>query len=383
MIIGIDARPVQKVAEYAGIGVSARSLVKALLRLDSGHDYVLFHQHGCAWNDDEYGGQKDVAIRRPQPDRKLSKASDLAEQFLAPVEVLYTRLDLFHSLTLYKQALWYPCPSITTIHDVIPLVYAKEYLKTGLMHRFLYACARRRDHIITISEHARKDIHRRLGIPFDRISVTYLAADERFKPVEDKGKIEQVLDHCGIGQKFLLYVGSYQHMEPRKNLELLIDVYRGLLSEQDFPFLLVLAGKEGPYSEALRAHVAAMGLADKVVFTGYIPDDDLPALLSAAEVFVYPSLYEGFGLPVLEAISCGTPTVASDASSIPEVLGDGGILFDPKDGEALGRALLEAAGNEPLREAMRRRGLDQASRFSWDRTAMETIAIYERMGEGR
>lgn len=380
MIIGIDARPVQKVAEYAGIGVSARSLVKALVRLDSGHDYVLFHQNGCDWDADEYGGQRSVAIRRPQPERKLSKASDLAEQFLAPAEAYYGRLDCFHSLTLYKQAFWYPCPSITTIHDVIPLVYADTYLKTGLMHRFLYACARRRDHIITISEHARKDIHTRLGIPLDRISVTYLAADERFKPVEDKGEIDGVLHRHGIQGKFLLYIGSFQHMEPRKNLDLLLDVYGGLLAEGNFPCLLVLAGKEGPYSETLRARVAALGLADKVVFTGYVADDDLPALLSAAEVFVYPSLYEGFGLPVLEAISCGTPTVASDTSSIPEVLGDGGILFDPEDGPALGRALLEAVGNGPLREALRRRGLDQAGRFSWERTAMDTIAIYERVG---
>jgi glycosyltransferase involved in cell wall biosynthesis len=174
--------------------------------------------------------------------------------------------------------------------------------------------------------------------------------------------------------QIILYVGT---LEPRKGLDVLVDTYAALASE--LPHDLVIAGKRGWYTQRLFGQVAQLGLARRVHFTDYIPDDDVPGLLNLADVFVFPSRYEGFGLPPLEAMACGTPVISSSAASLPEAVGDAGLLVSPDDPVALAAALRRVLGDVDLRSRLRAAGLLQAQRFTWEETAQQTLAVYQEL----
>jgi glycosyltransferase involved in cell wall biosynthesis len=204
--------------------------------------------------------------------------------------------------------------------------------------------------------------------------VVYPGYDQTiFQPVRDEGVIEAVKARYGIAGDYALFVGTLQ---PRKNLIRLIEAF----SNFRFPisdFRLVIAGKKGWLYQEIFRWVEELGLEKKVVFTGYVPEGDLPVLLSGARLFVFPSLYEGFGLPVLEAMACGTPVVCSNASSLPEVAGDAAVLVDPQDVEGLAAAMERVLGDEELRAELIVRGFEQARKFSWERCARETLDVLE------
>ena len=383
MIIGIDVRPLKDIYMYGGIGVSSHNLIKHLLEVDDDNKYIFFQLKNGRWGRGGITGDfREATIWRPSKERQFSKWSDMVDQVLSPFEVWREGAQLFHSLTLYKQAFWYPCKSITTIHDVIPLVYPKSYLKTGLTHKLLYHCAKNRDHIITISEYSKKDIHRYLNIPLEKISVTYVAAEERFRPIRNKREHAKIKRKFGISKDFLLYVGGFIHYDPRKNISLLLNVFKQIIQEAPDALQLVLAGKKGEYSKIVERDVRDLGLEGKVIFTDFVEDEELPLLLSAAKAFVFPSLYEGFGLPILEAMSCGLPTIAFNSSSIPEVIGDGGLLVNPNDPKDLLGAIQSLLANEELCKGLVQKGLAQAKKFSWEKTARETLEIYKRVHAG-
>jgi len=379
--IGIDARALQDSYKYGGIGVCSHSLVNSLIAEGREHEYTLFFTKGARWGRRRPQGSYRIrAIRRPFPGSTFSRAADRADQVLCPAEVMGSGVEIFHALMLYKQAWWYPCTSVVTIHDAIPLVYPEQYLKTGWAHRWLYKCAQKRDHIITISEYSKRDIHQLLGVPLERISVTYIAADEAFRPVTDPARLEAVSRRYGISRPYILYVGGFVYCDPRKNLDALFEAFKEVAGEGDFD--LVLAGKKGEYAAALKKRIDRLGIEDRVVFTGFVEDEDLPALLSGALVFIFPSRYEGFGLPVLEAMACGAPTIAFRATSVPEVVGtDGALLVPPEDPRALVQALGELIERPDLREELSQKGIARAHSFSWERTARETLAIYRAVAE--
>ena len=381
MKIGIDARALQASYKFGGIGVSSHALVRSLIAESRDHEYTLFFTRGAEWGRmPPRGSYRLRMIRRPFPGSTFSRAADLADLVLGPAEVMGSGVDILHTLMLYKQAWWYPCPSVVTIHDMIPLVYPEQYMKRGWAHRWLYKCAQKRDHVITISEYSKNDIHRLLGIPLERISVTYIAADELFRPVADPAQVEAVSRRYGISRSYFLYVGGFVYSDPRKNLDALFEAFREVAGDGDFD--LVLAGKKGEFAAALRRRIDRLGLSDRVIFTGFVEDEDLPALLSGALAFIFPSRYEGFGLPVLEAMACGAPTVAFRATSVPEVAGeDGALLVPPDDPRAIVQALREMIERPDLRAELSQRGMARARSFSWDRTARETLAIYRAVAE--
>ncbi len=298
------------------------------------------------------------------------------DQLLLPWDVWRARSDLHHALSIHYCCWWLPCPDILTIHDVIPLIFPDHYMKTGFNHKMLYMFARRVDHILTPSEHAKKDVHRLLDIPLDRITVTYEAADEYYRPIEDPALLERVQRRYQVSAPYILYVGGFTKEDPRKNVRPLIDVYKELRLAGFHDHQLVLAGKHGDGSRVLMEEIDRHGLKEGVVFTDYVDPDDLPLLYSGARCFVFPSSYEGFGLPPLEAISCGTPTIAYNNSSIPEVLGDAGILVDGEDPQQLFEAIRELLVQDRLVEELRHKGLHQANRFSWEKTARQTHEVY-------
>ncbi len=246
--------------------------------------------------------------------------------------------------------------------------YHTRWLRT-LVNLGLRRAVREADALIAISQHTARDLIRHSGVSADRVHVIPLAAHERFSPVQDEG----VLTRYGIDAPYVLYLGT---LEPRKNLPALLQAFAGIECGET---KLVLAGMQGWMNSGMYATLERLGLTSRVIFPGFVPDEDLPALLSAACMFVYPSLYEGFGLPVLEAMSCGAPVITSNVSSLPEVAGDAALLVSPNDVDGLRRAIQRLLAEPGLREELRGRGFAQAARFSWQRTAEETAEVYRKV----
>ena len=265
---------------------------------------------------------------------------------------------------------------MVTIHDLGYLHFPRAHrlldrLYLDLSTRFN---ARAAAHIIADSQATKRDLVERYGVEPSKISVIYPGYDEEaFQPVREREAIEAVKARYGIAGDYILFVGTIQ---PRKNLVRLMEAF-SLLKRQAADLQLVIAGKKGWLYEAIFRRVEELGLEGQVVFTGYVAEEGLPALFSGARLFVFPSLYEGFGLPVLEAMACGTPVVCSNASSLPEVAGDAALLFDPLDVEGMAAAMGRVLGDERLRAELIERGLQRARGFSWEKCARETLAVLE------
>jgi glycosyltransferase involved in cell wall biosynthesis len=273
-------------------------------------------------------------------------------------------------------------PSVVTIYDLAPLLFPQwlpAEIRASLRPtlRFARRCAA----VIAISENTRRDIHRQLRVPLERIHCVPLAADEAFRVIEDKAGARDRLAPLGpAGRPFLLYVGT---LEPRKNIPGLIRAYARLRGQAPAPApMLVLAGRKGWGYEPIFREIERLGLANDVRHLDGADDATLAALMNAALALVYPSFYEGFGLPPLEAMACGCPVITSNNSSLPEVAGDAGIQVDPRDEPALAQAMLAVVARPELRASLRERGLARARLFSWDRVARETLEVYARVAQG-
>jgi glycosyltransferase involved in cell wall biosynthesis len=267
-------------------------------------------------------------------------------------------------------------PTVLTVHDLI-FRYMPEHhkpLNRWYLNLTMPLYCRRADHIIAVSEATRHDIINAYHIPPEKISVIYEAADPRFEP-QLRTVVEAMRARYHLPEQYLLYVGT---IEPRKNLTRLLKVWESLYQAHEVP-PLVIVGQQGwltgDFFEALENSPAREG----VLLTGYIEDSDLPALYSGATAMVFPSLYEGFGLPPLEAMACGTPVLCSNVSSLPEVVEDVALTFDPTDDEAMAQALRRIVRDKALHDTLKEQGLCQAARFSWGRAAQETKRVYEQV----
>lgn len=299
--------------------------------------------------------------------------------FLLPYRASTIAADLIHT-PAFRLPFRSKTPIVTTILDVILFVYPhlfrlRERLTIGLYLRASSHCV---EHVITISKQSRQDIQRYLGIDSARITVTYPAAASYFRPVSERDTTP-VLARYGIMSPYILSVGT---LEPRKNLVRVLEAFATLHQRHAIPHQLVLVGRRGWLEDPIFATVRKLGIEKHVHFTGYVAEADLPALYSGASVFVYPSLYEGFGIPPLEAMACGCPVVTSNCSALPEVVGDAAFQVDPKDvvqiADAIERVLTDAA----LAQQMCRKGLSRAEQFSWRRCAEETVAAYRHVVSG-
>lgn len=273
---------------------------------------------------------------------------------------------------------WCPAPVVLTVHDLSFTTFPETFSLRDrlLLSRGVSFSVRRAARVIAVSEFTRRDLVRRYGIPEERVRVTHAAADPAFRRVADPERLAALRQRYGIPGPYLLSVGNLQ---PRKNLAALLEAYRQLRGEARLPHSLVVVGQAGSDAPALHAAVTRLGLAHTVIFTGYVPGDDLPGLYSGADLFVHPGLYEGFGLPPLEAMACETPVVAADAGALPEVLGDAAYLVDPRDPAALAAAIRLVLTDSTLAARLVERGRARVRRFSWERTARETAAIYREV----
>ncbi len=377
--ISLDVRPLQVSTRYQGIGVYCHNLVTALAALEGEEEYLLVQRADAPLEGLPSGPRvKAFPVRRAY-DHDARFLSFL-DQALLPLDLLRARTRLHHAFSIHYLCARLPCASVVTIHDMIPFVFPRQYMRSGIKHRLLFRFARRADHVLVPSEHTRRDVHRYLGIPLERITVTPEAADERFRPCGDPGRLEEVRRKYRIPGPYLLYVGGFTQVDPRKNVDRLIEVYGELRREGPAELHLVLAGKKGAYSRRLLQEMGREEPPEGVHFTDYVDPEDLPALYAGAACFVFPSSYEGFGLPLLEALACGTPSIAYRHASIPEVAGDAALLLDEEAGPS---ALLEAIRglltNREMAGRLREAGPRQARRFSWEETARRTLAVYRRV----
>jgi glycosyltransferase involved in cell wall biosynthesis len=293
-----------------------------------------------------------------------------------PFELRRRPVDLLH--VQFTAPPFAPCPVVSTIHDLAFEHLPETFNRRSWMQLRLTVrrTARTAAHIITPSEFSRRDLIETYNIAPERISVTLEAAAPHFRPAP----VETVADvkrRYGINGDYVLAVGSIQ---PRKNLVRLVRAYSDLRrsrSQAKLPQLVLVGKRAWLYGETLRA-VEQSGVRSDVIFTGYVPERDLPALYTGALCFVYPSYFEGFGLPPLEAMSCGTPVVAGDRTSLPEVVGDAGMLVNPFDTDAIGAAIARLIDDAALRTRLQQRGLERAALFDWTDTARRTLQVYEQ-----
>jgi glycosyltransferase involved in cell wall biosynthesis len=239
---------------------------------------------------------------------------------------------------------------------------------------------RRADYLLADSESTRCDLIELLGVPPERAQVIYGGVDPAFAPVTDIAALQAIQEKYAHGRPFILAVGT---LEPRKNYPTLIRAFAQAREQAHLPHVLVIVGKKGWMYEPIFAAVAELGLQDVVLFPGFVPDGELPALYSAAGLLATPSFYEGFGLPPLEAMACGTPVVVADVSSLPEVVGDAGLRIDPQDTGALANAILRLIQDSTLRRSLREAGIAQARKFTWDQAARELLTVYNRFAPRR
>ena len=368
--IGIDYT--SAVAQAAGIGRYVRELIGALLRLDQTHTYRLFAASPdpipAAW-------LPPAPLRRlPLHDKWLMRLWHRA-QLPLPVEWITGPIDLFHSPDFTLPYTHPRTRTLLTVHDlsfVRDPESADDHLRTFL-NRVVPDSVARADHILADSAATRDDLIELWDTPAGKITVLYCGVEARFRPVSDAEELGRVRQRYGIGQQ--PFVLSLSTLQPRKNYVRLIRAFARLAPRHP-DLLLVLGGGKGWKYDEILAEPARLQIADRVRIPGFVTDEDLPALYSAAEVFAYPSLYEGFGIPLLEAMACGTPVLSSNRSSLPEVTGTAGIQVDPFDVEAMAAELERLLTDSQLRQELIESGLARAGRFTWEKAAAELIDVY-------
>ena len=319
-----------------------------------------------------------VQIKNLIVSRKLLQKVQAATG-LPRLEHLIGRFDVFHA-TAHDELPLTRAPLIMTIHDLSylhPGYHTPEF--TSYLDHYFRDAATRADHIVADSHATRRDVIERLGVPENKVTTVHIAGHGRARVITGPDALRGVCARHGLDCAFLLYVGT---LEPRKNVANLIRAYDAFRAGRANAPLLALAGGKGWMYEQIFAAAEASPFRDDIRFLGYVDDADLAPLMNAALGFVYPSLFEGFGLPVLEAMQCGAPVITSNVSSLPEVAGDAALLVDPHSVDALAHAMGRLADDETLRRDLSRKGLEQAATFSWERCANETLAVY-RMAAGQ
>ena len=356
MKIGIDVQTT--LGQKSGFGFYVKNLVEHLKKVDTENEYVLIAPEMI---------EKDFST----PQRFVW------DQFSFPKMAAKAKVDVLHQ-PCFSAPLFYSGKIILTIHDLISHYFPQNMPSGSRLYfsKWMPLTYGRAKKIIAISENTKRDIMSLLKIPEEKIVVIHSAVGEEFRQIDDKAKIAEIKKKYATGEHFILDVGT---LEPRKNLPFLVRAYNIALKEGKISHNLVLTGKKGWYYESLFDLIKELHLEDRVILPGYVPDEDLPYLYNAADLFCFPSLYEGFGFPPLEALSCGTPVIAANNSSIPEVVGDAGILLDIDDEKVWAANIIEVLSDEKKLQELRSSGLEQAKKFSWAKTARETVKVYEEV----
>lgn len=290
-------------------------------------------------------------------------------------------LDLFHNTV---NGIGLPvdlkCRHVITLHDVIPYVMPETVDRHHLDYTFRHTpdIVQNATHIITVSDYSKSDIQRYFGVSDDKITVTHLAADDIYQPMDREAARRVIFNKYGVDRHYILYLGGFS---PRKNIARLIQSFQKVRDEFAGPIDLIILGEHQRSYSFLWNLTEKLQLTDNVKFLNFVPTDDLPFFYNGADVFVYPSLYEGFGLPPLEAMQCGTPVVTSRVSSIPEIVGDAALLANPLDTVDIAEQILKLLSDPELWQEYSILGRAKANEYSWEKTAQKTLEVYQKCME--
>ncbi|NDJ85676.1 MAG: glycosyltransferase family 4 protein [Chloroflexi bacterium] len=366
IVYGID-RPL------TGIGRYTVELVQSLATWhDESVEFLLLTAGGA-------GPLAETGLKQIRlPGCRLLPALMTLGSSMIPLLARRHRLDIVHDTTGASPLLFGAgsAGTIATVHDVIPLSMPgfNTHLDTLIYRRWLPRVLPRLDAVITVSEASKNDIAQHLRVPPRRIHNASEGVTNIYRPA-DASHLEQVRAHYELPQRYILYVGS---IEARKNLSRVLEAFASLKQSGVSHDLVIVGPQKWKYGAILET-LQRLKLENSVLFTGYVPETDLPIIYSGADVFVFPSLYEGFGLPVLEAMACGTAVVTSNTSSLPEVIGDAGLQVDPYSVDEIASAILRLLGDAALRHRLQQKAIERAAGFTWERTAETTIDIYRQV----
>jgi glycosyltransferase involved in cell wall biosynthesis len=369
--VAIDIR---KLHDF-GIGTYIRNLLRHLARLDCSSEFVLFCHPRDLANVSELGPNFRGVAERSAP-------YSLREQISLPLLARREQVDVYHAPHYVLPTLM-PCPSVVTIHDCIHLMFP-EYLPYRVAKVYaraaMYSATHRANRILTVSESSKRDILRFFPVPPEQIVVIYNAIDERFKIPPPPDAVARIRERYQLEDPFVLYVGN---VKPHKNVVRLIEAFALMRRQRTDGLKLVIIGDEISKFQTLRRAVLKHKLHKHVRFLGFVPDGTLSVLYRLASVFVFPSIYEGFGLPPLEAMACGTPVITSNVSSLPEVTGGAALLVDPYSAGAIAEAIERVLSDPALAADLRVRGLARSQDFSWEQSVARTLDIYREVASGR
>ena len=377
MRVGIDCRELFIEREWAGMAQRLYQLVTRCPALASDLEYRLFFsfvrsRHISRVSPLLTGKSKLRIARLPAPVTRC-----LLDRGRIPIELFVGRIDIFHGPVFYIPP-GISCKKVMTIHDLMFYRFP-QFLPPDVIDLFdniTRKSIRRADHVIAVSQFTRNDVVDLLGYPEDRISVIENGVSDRFHPVREREEIDRVLRKYGIDRPYILFVGT---AERKKNLAGLLSAYKELREGERIDELLVVAGGNKWAFEEFLADLKEKGLEKEVRCTGYVAQEELPCLYSGAELFVFPSLFEGGGIPPLEAMACGTPVVTSAVTAIPEMVGDAAVLVNPRDPHDIAEGIFRILSDGDFRADLVSRGLERAKILSWDRCAKKVVDLYREL----
>jgi glycosyltransferase involved in cell wall biosynthesis/ubiquinone/menaquinone biosynthesis C-methylase UbiE len=364
------------VGESAGVGSYTRGLLEGLAAIDAENEYLLYsyldlpQSPHSAFPHAPNFSLGAVKLGGEHWERMWAEAELPPKEAMDPVDVIHS--PFFNAPKERRGSL------VVTIHDIAFLRYPEFHTEANRLHCLngTLKAALHADRIIAVSQHTKRDLVDYFSIPEDRIRVIYEAPRKIYSQERNTEFVRSTLERLEIYHNFILFVGS---LEPRKNLKTLLLAYASYVKRYSGRELLVVAGAQGWLTDDISLFVAHLGLEERVKFLGYVQESELRVLYSAAKLFVYPSMYEGFGLPPLEAMACGAPVITSNTSSLPEAVGDAAILVDPLDSEELCHAMRTVLCDDDLRLKLRKQSFERARLFSWERAAKETLAVYQEV----
>lgn len=371
MRIAIDARMCGN-EECTGIGTYIKEMTKALFEIDKKNEYLMFLR--------EPGFSKFTP-----PNERVKKALvtprwyTYAEQIKLPLEMAREKFDLIH-YPHFNSPILFPKKSVCTIHDITPLFYPGHKMGSiprRLAYRAVFsATLHKARQIIAVSESTKQGIIDHFKIKSDKITVIYEGVDERFKIIADNGIINETKTRFGITKPYIFYIGVWRE---HKNIESLVKAFNLLKQKYKIDHQLVLAGREDLHYTNVREEIDRSSYKNDILTPGYITDSDLPILYNAASCFALPSFIEGFGLIAIEAQKCGCPVAVARTSSLPEILGDSALFFDPEDVEEIADKIYQVLTQNELQKTLIAKGQENVKRYSWQNCAKETLAVYKNI----
>jgi glycosyltransferase involved in cell wall biosynthesis len=373
MKIGINARYIQK--QRTGIENYLHNLIKHLKLTDHTDEFMLYFGNDKPIPQDVLGGNFTSDIPSMSTNSQIKRI--LWEHFYIPQALKRDKIDVFHEPS-FIAPIFKSCPTITTVYDLAFIFHPECFTRRNVLYlnTMLSRSVRSSDRIIAISNSTKNDIINHFNIEQNKVRVVYCGYNDYFRAMDSKEACAGTLRKHGITGEFLLNVSM---ISPRKNLLTLLRSFKSARAKRKTGLQLVIAGSKGWLYEEIFEEVSKLSLEKYVIFTGYIPDEELLHLYNSAALMVYPSIYEGFGLPVLEAMACGCPVIASNTSSLPEVCGDAALLVNPLDAEGLSESICKALEDNAFRNRMAVRGFQRIKSFSWSKAANETLQLYKEL----